>query len=245
MCTSSPGVGRMGLLDDLEQEAQKRREGEEDVLKRKRELFQEVTAPAVENLYSYLQRLAKTLNFLKSERRATYQVPGYGPVVCRINADMAVQAQMPTYSREVKLAVTGIIDSANCPVIQIDGASRVEAMVDVFRRAGFDAMQKAEKDERGAIVSARFQAVGKIQMVALFSVDMHSDQMRMEFTNFDALMTRKHSILISAINEGFLDSIGKYLAHQQNYVTRESVSDEHREAWRAKLPMCKPRRRPS
>jgi hypothetical protein len=232
----------MGLLDDLEQEAQKRREGEEDVLKRKRELFQEVTAPAVENLYSYLQRLAKTLNFLKSERRATYQIAGYGSVVCRINADMAVQAQMPTYSREVKLAVTGIIDSASCPAIQIDGASRVEAMVDVFRRAGFDAMQKAEKDERGAIVSARFQAVGKIQMVALFSVDMHSDQMRMEFTNFDALMTRKHSIQISAINEEFLDSIGKYLAHQQNYVTRESVSDEHREAWRAKLQQEQQRR---
>lgn len=225
----------MGLLDDLEQEAQKRREGEEGELKRKRELFQEITAPAIENLYGYLQRLAKTLNFLKSERHATYQISGYGPVVCRIQPDMQVQAQMPMFSREIKLAVTGIIDSASCPSVQIDGASRVEAMVEVFRRAGFDAMQKAEKDERGAIVSARFQAVGKIQMVAMFFADMHSDTIRMEFTNFDALMTRKNSIQVPAMNEEFLDSIGKYLAHQQNYVTRETVSDEHREAWRAKL----------
>jgi hypothetical protein len=232
----------MGLLDELEQEAQKRREGEEGELKRKRELFNEVTVPAIENLYSYLQRLAKTLNFLKSERRATYNISGYGPVVCRINADMAVQAQMPMFSREVKLTVTGAIDSSVCPVVQIDGASRVETMLDVFRRAGFDAMQKAEKDERGAIVSAKFQAVGKIQMVAMFFADMHSDTVRMEFTNFDALMTRKHSIQVSALNEEFLDSIGKYLAHQQNYIAREAVSDENREAWRAKLQQEQQRR---
>jgi hypothetical protein len=232
----------MGLLDDLEQEAQKRREGEEDVLRRKREQFNEVTIPAIENLYSYLQRLAKTLNFLKSERRATYQIPGYGAVVCRIDADMAVQAQMPMYAREVKLTVTGIIDSSSCPVVQIDGASRVATMIEVFRRAGFDAMQKADKDERGAIISARFQAAGKISMVATFNIDMHSDVLRMEFTNFDALITRKHSLAIGAVNDEILDSVGKYLAHQQNYVMRESVSDENREAWRAKLQQEQQRR---
>lgn len=242
MYARSIGVFDMGLLDELEQEAQKRREGEEGELKRKRELFQEVTVPAIENLYSYLQRLAKTLNFLKSERRATYNISGYGAVVCRINADMAVQAQMPMYSREVKLTVTGIIDTSACPVVQIDGASRVEAMQDVFRRAGFDAMQKAEKDERGAIVSARFQAVGKIQMVAMFFVDMQSDTVRMEFTNFDALMTRKHSVTVAALNDEFLDTLGKYLAHQQNYLARETVSDENREAWRAKLQQEQQRR---
>ncbi len=232
----------MGMLDDLEQEAQKRREGEEDVLRRKREQFNEVTIPAVENIYSYLQRLAKTLNFLKSERRAAYEIPGYGTVVCRIDADMAVQAQMPMYAREVKLTVTGIIESASCPVVQIDGASRVATMIEVFRRAGFDAMQKADKDERGAIISARFQAVGKISMTALFNIDMHSDVLRMEFSNFDALITRKHSIAIGSLTDEILDSVGKYLAHQQNYVMRESVSDENREAWRAKLQQEQQRR---
>lgn len=232
----------MGLLDELEQEAQKRREGEEGVLKQKRDLFTEVAIPAVENLYSYLQRLAKTLNFLKSERRATYQIAGYGEVVCRIHSDMAVQAQMPQFAREVKLTVTGIIEPGSCPVVQIDGATRVAAMVDVFRRAGFEAMQKTEKDERGAVVSARFQATGKIPMVAQFNIDMNSDLLRMEFTNFDALATRKHSMPISALTEEVLDSIGKYLAHQQNYVMRESVSDENREAWRAKLQQEQQRR---
>ncbi len=236
------GFFDMGLLDDLEQEAQKRRDGEEGELKRKRDFFQEIAVPAVENLYSYLQRLAKTLNFLKSERRATYQIAGYGPVVCRIGADMAVQAQMPMYGREIKLTVTGLIDSSSCPVVQIDGNSRVETMMDAFRRAGFDALQKAEKDERGSIVSARFQAIGKIQMVATFAVDMHSDMVRMEFTNFDALTTRKHSLPLAALNEELLDTIGKYLAHQQNYVMRESVSDENRETWRAKLQQEQQRR---
>lgn len=225
----------MGLLDDLEEEANKRRESEEGALKHKREAFKELTIPAMENLYGYLQRLAKTLNFLKSERRASYVIPGYGSVVCRIESDMNVQAQMPMYSREIRLTVTAIIDASACPVIQVEGASRVEAMIEVFRRAGFDAMQKSEKDERGAYVSARFQAVGKIQMAASFSADMNSDQLRMEFANFDALLIRKQVLPISSINDEVLDSIGKYLAHQQNYVLRETVSNENRETWRAKL----------
>ncbi len=232
----------MGLLDDLEEEANKRRESEEEVLKRKRELFKETTIPAMENLYGYLQRLAKTLNFLKSERRAVYHIAGYGDVVCRIASDMNVQAQMPMFSRDIRLTVTGVIDEAACPVVKVDGTSRIDAMIEVFRRAGFEAMQKADRDERGAYVSARFQAMGKIQMVATFAADMHSDQLRMEFSNFDALQVRKQTLAVTALNDEMLDSLGKYLAHQQNYVFREAVSEENREAWRAKLQQEEKRR---
>lgn len=232
----------MGLLDDLEQEAQKIREGSEEALKRKREFFDAATIPAMENLYAYLQRLAKSLNFLKNERLARYKVPGYGDVVCRIGNDMNVQAQMPMYAREIKVTVSGLIDQSACPLIKIEGASRVEAMLEAFRRCGFEGMQKAEKDERGAYLSARFQAAGKIQMLATFSADMHSDMLKMEFTNFDALVSRKQAVPVTAITEEMLDSVGKYLAHQQNYVMRETVSEEHREALRAKVQQENQRR---
>ena len=136
----------MGLLDDLEEEANKRRESEEEVLKRKRELFNQTTVPAMENLYGYLQRLAKTLNFLKSERRAVYHIAGYGDVVCKIASDMNVQAQMPMFSRDIRLTVTGIIDEAACPVVKIDGTGRIEAMIEAAK-----AIQPALDDFNRAI----------------------------------------------------------------------------------------------
>ena len=84
--------------------------------------------------------------------------------------------------------------------------------------------------------------MGKIQMTASFSADMHSDQVRMEFSNFDALQVRKQTLAVAALSEEMLDSLGKYLAHQQNYVFRETVSQENREAWRAKLQQEEKRR---
>jgi len=225
----------MGLLDDLEQEAQKKREEKEEVLARKREFFKSTTIPAMDSVYDYLARLSKSLNFLKSERRTKFKVLGYGDVVVRIENDMSLQAQMPGYAREIKLSVTGIVDTAACPLLKVEGASKVEALTDAFRRCGFDGMQRAERDERGNVLSAQFQPYGKVMMVASFYADMNSETLRMDFANFDSLGVRKETVLITAVNDDLLDQIGKYIALQQNYVVRETITDEMRESWRRGL----------
>lgn len=225
----------MGLLDDLEQEAQKKREEKEELLARKREFFKTTTIPAMESLYDYLTRLSKSLNFLKTERRTRFRVIGYGDVAVRIESDMTIQAQMPMYAREIKLTVTGIIDTPNCPLLKVEGASKVEALQDAFRRCGFEGVQRAERDDRGNIISAQFQPFGKVLMVATFTADMNSEVMRMEFANFDSLGMRRESVAISTLNDDMFDQIGKYIALQQNYVVRETISEDTREAWRRGL----------
>ena len=225
----------MGLLDDLEQEAQKKREEKEEVLARRREYFKSNSIPAMEGLYDYLSRLSKSLNFLKTERRTKFKVIGYGDVTVKIESDMTIQAQMPMYAREIKLTVTGVIDTASCPLIKVEGASKVEALAEAFRRCGFEGMQRAERDDRGNILSAQFQPMGKVQMVASFFTDMNSDTLRMEFANFDNLGVRKESVAITSLNDDLFDQIGKYIALQQNYVVRETISDDMREAWRRGL----------
>lgn len=225
----------MGLLDDLEQEAQKKREEKEELQARKREFFKTTTIPAMENLYDYLTRLAKSLNFLKTERRTRFRVIGYGDVAVRIENDMTLQAQMPMYAREIKLTVTGIIDTAACPLLKVEGAGKVEALQDAFRRSGFEGMQRAERDERGNVLAAQFQPFGKVQMVATFFADMNSEVMKMEFANFDSLGIRRESVAIGTLNDDLFDQIGKYIALQQNYVVRETISEDTREAWRRGL----------
>jgi hypothetical protein len=232
----------MGLLDDLEQQAQKERDSKEEVLKQKREFFKNTTLPVMENLYDYLTRLSKSLNFLKSPRLGRYPITGYGEVVTRCDTDMNVQAQMPMYGRTYTLTCTGIVDASQSPTMMIEGASRIEAMVELFRRFGFEAMERAEKNEKGDLTKAQFRAWGKVPMTAVFTAEMNSDLLRMEFTNFDAFGTRKQSVRIADINDELLDSIGKYIALQQNYIMRESISDEHREAWRSKLQQEQTRR---
>lgn len=225
----------MGLLDDLEQEAQKKREEKEGVLARRRDFFKTTTIPAMEGLYDYLSRLSKSLNFLKSERRTKFKVLGYGDVTVRIENDMTLQAQMPMYAREIKLTVTGIIDTAACPQIKIEGAGKVEALAENFRRVGFEGMQKMERDEKGNVLSAIFQPWGKVQMSAIFATDMNSEVLRMEFMNFDSLGIRRETVAVASLNDDLFDEIGKYIALQQNYVVRETISDDMREAWRRGL----------
>jgi hypothetical protein len=220
----------MGLLDDLEQQAQKERDSKEEVLKQRRDFFKNTTLPVMENLYDYLTRLSKSLNFLKSPRLGRYPITGYGEVVTRCDTDMNVQAQMPMYGRTYTLTCTGIVDASQSPTMMIEGASRIEAMVELFRRFGFEAMERAEKNEKGDLVKAQFRAWGKVPMTAVFTAEMNSDLLKMEFTNFDAFGTRKQSVRIADINDDLLDSIGKYIALQQNYIMRESISDENREA---------------
>src|SRR5690606_10765840 len=136
----------MGLLDDLEQQAQKERDSKEELQKQRREFFKNTTLPVMENLFDYLTRLSKTLNFLQAPRVGRYAISGYGEVVTRCSNDMNVQAQMPMYGRTYTLTVTGVVDTSQSPQLMIEGASRIDAMVELFRRYGFEAMQKAEKN---------------------------------------------------------------------------------------------------
>jgi hypothetical protein len=232
----------MGILDDLEQQAQAERDSKEEVQKRKREFFKETTLPTMENLYDYLTRLAKSLNFLKAPRYAKFNISGYGEVTTRIDNDMNVQAQMPMYGRTFTLTCTGVVDASQSPQIMVEGASRIDAMIELFRRYGFEAMQRAEKNEKGEYTKAWFQAVGKVPMTAIFVADMNSDVLKLEFTNFDSFGTRKQSVKITDLNDEMYDSIGKYIALQQNYILRETISDENKEAWRSKLQQEQTRR---
>lgn len=232
----------MGLLDDLEQQAQKERDSKEEIQKQRREFFKNTTLPTMENLYDYLTRLTKSLNFLKAPRLGRYAITGYGELVTKCDNDMNVQAQMPMYGRTYTLTCTGIVDAGQSPQMMIEGAGRIEAMIELFRRYGFEAMERAEKNEKGEFTRAWFRAWGKVPMTATFTADMNSDLLKMEFTNFDSFGTRKQTVRIAEINDDVLDSIGKYIALQQNYILREAISEEHREAWRAKLQQEQTRR---
>ncbi|HQW80316.1 MAG TPA: hypothetical protein PLQ74_00450 [Pseudomonadota bacterium] len=232
----------MGLLDDLEQQAQLERDSKEEVLKAKREFFKGTTLPTMENLYDYLTRLTKSLNFLKAPRHGHYQISGYGEVVTRCDNDMNVQAQVPMYGRTYTVTCTGIVDASQSPSIMVEGNSRIASMIELFRRYGFEAMERAEKNEKGDLTKAYFRAWGKVPMTATFVAEMQSDLLKMEFTNFDSFGTRKQTLRISELNDEVFDTIGKYIALQQNYILRESISDENREAWRSKLQQEQSRR---
>ncbi len=211
----------MGILDDLEQEAQKERDSKEEVMKRRREFFKNTTLPTMENLYDYLTRLTKSLNFLKAPRNGRFNITGYGEVVTRCDNDMNVQAQMPMYGRTYTLTCTAIVDASQSPTIMIEGASRIDAMIELFRRYGFEALQRADKNEKGEYTKGYFQAWGKVPMTATFVADLNSDLLKMEFTNFDTFGTRKQAVKIADLNDELFDTIGNYILPWRD----ESIED--------------------
>src|SRR5688572_22799788 len=93
-----PGPGikfpAMGLLDELEQEAERRRQ-EEAQAEADREardaLWREKLRPAMVELSAYLKKLIDNLTFLKRSTRLVYALPGYGDVVAMLEPSYAMR----------------------------------------------------------------------------------------------------------------------------------------------------------
>ena len=67
-----------------------------------------------------------------------------------------------------------------------------------------------KKDGNGEVVSAKFNAKGRIPMTATFSADADSAAVRMNFVNFDSLGTATKNVPAAQLNESTFDAIGRY-----------------------------------
>src|SRR5262245_53460997 len=75
------GALAVGLLDELEQEAQRRLATAGDAQKRKaerEETFRTQIEPGMTALYEYLQKLTASLKVLKPKKQQRYALTGYG-----------------------------------------------------------------------------------------------------------------------------------------------------------------------
>lgn len=228
----------MGLLDELEEEIRKRQLDSDDVERRKadrEELFRTQIAPRMDALYEYLKKLVSSLKVLKPQKVAYFTLNGYGEITAYILHDYDLQITTQSSSKEIRLNFPCVIASEQCPVVEVQGASKVRAINSIFQRHHISGLLTLQKDETDKITHAAFCAKGRITLNAIFVADVTSGVIKIIFNNFDRFTTISKTIQPEQLSDDLFDQIGRYLTRDSSNLFKEPLPDSYRNRLRARI----------
>lgn len=236
----------MGLLDELEQEALKRKANADDAAKLKaerEEVFRTKLDPSMVALNEYLTKLIASLKVLKPKKQLRYNLIGYGDIVGYVEHEYELKVEQQPDSKEITLSYPCLIANEECPTVEVNGASKVSTVAGAFQRYHLGGLLDPKKDVSNQIVSAKFKAKGRITLSATFSADADSAVVKMQFVNFDSLGTATKSVLPAQLNESLFDDIGRYVTREPSGLFQEALPDSYRSQLRTKVQQEQIKRR--
>ena len=236
----------MGLLDELEQEAQKRKANADDAEKRKAErdeVFRTQLDPGISALYEYLNKLVTNLKILQPKKQLRYALVGYGEIVGYVEHEYELKVNQSPGSKEITLSFPCLVANEECPTVEVNGASKVRTVAGAFQRYHLGGLLEPKKDVSNEVISAKFKAKGRIPLTATFSADADSAVVKMQFVNFDSLGTAAKSVAAAQLNESLFDDIGRYLTREPSGLFQEALSDSYRSQLRTKVQQEQIKRR--
>ena len=236
----------MGLLDELEQEALKRKANADDAAKLKaerEEIFRTKLDPSMVALFEYLTKLITSLKVLQPKKQLRYNLIGYGEIVGYVEHEYDLKVEQQPDSKEITLSFPCLIANEECPTVEVNGASKVSTVAGAFQRFHLGGLMDPKKDVSNQVVSAKFKAKGRITLSAIFSADVDSAVVKMQFINFDSLGTATKSVPPTQLNESFFDDIGRYVTREPSGLFQEALSDSYRSQLRTKVQQEQIKRR--
>jgi hypothetical protein len=240
------GAVIVGLLDELEQQAQQRKANADDASKRKserEEIFRTQLDPGMTALHDFLGKLVANLKILLPKKQLRYNLAGYGDIVGYIEHEYDLKVTPQPTSKEITLTFPCAIAAEECPTVEVLGAPKVRTVAAAFQRYHLGGMQEPKKDVSGEIVSARFNARGKIILHATFLADADSAVIKTTFVNFDALGTATKAFQPAQLKAEFFDEIGRYIMREPNNLFQEDLPDAYRVHLRSKIQQDEMKRR--
>jgi len=229
----------MGLLDELEQEAERQRA--EDIERKAQQTAREMDwaeriEPAMRELEAYLKRLTEQLSYLKKRARVIYNVPAYGDVIAYTEPVYTLVGRAPNKtSYEVTLSFNAVVASEECPLIQGESGTRLKSLISVLQQLRLNGMTDVRKNANGEVISARLQARGKIPLTMVVSADQDSAMIRLAFTNFEGLSQSSRNFRVEQLDESFFDTLGRFIARDETSFAQEAVDEDLRRLLQTKL----------
>lgn len=221
----------MKLLDQLEQQAQKKQEREEELAVEARERgarYHQAVEPAMQRLLDYLKQLTSHLNYLEHQREIEYEVPHYGRVRALTNPDFKTQFSSEETHSEIRLDATARINRKESPIVEVNG-QLAKQLEQILLEYGLHAAKDSERTDRGDIIEAKFQVYGTVSLWISVRADVDSSEIVIEFHNVDRLGMYRRSLTPDRIDDEFLDDLGRFVARDREVLVREELSPAQRE----------------
>ena len=228
----------MGLLDELEQEAERRRaEAAAQAAARgdREQIWTEQLAPAMRSLADYLEKLTANLGFLERRTRFDYQIAGYGPVVAYADPGFTLKSAPTKIAHEITLEWTAQVAPEECPVVDVEGVARVKALQGLFQNHRLSGLVESRKNANGEPVAARFQARGRVPLRIHVHADLESCVARMQMLNMEGFGTSSRSFGAEQLNAELFDALGRFIAREELEFAREPLSDDLRRQLRSRI----------
>lgn len=228
----------MGLLDELEQEAERRR-GEEARAQADSEareaLWRDRLSPAMESLAAYLKKLTEQLAFLKRRTRVSYALAGYGEIVAYVEPVYELRHTPGKTQHEIQLDFGAQIAPEECPNLEVEGASKVRALAGLFQQHRIANQGEVRKSASGEAVGARFQARGRIPLRLTVNADRDGGVARLSFVNFEGLGSSSRSFAPELLTEELFDALGRFIAREELSFAQESLGADVRRQLQTKI----------
>lgn len=228
----------MGLLDDLENEAQRRKAEADRAVEVKTEresAYRTILEPAMGKLRAYLTELVEKIKVLQPKIAIRHEIAGYGDVVAYVEHEYELRDARQPSSLELTPSFAATVASSECPAVTVEGAARVRAVANLFQRHRLGGPLAERKDNSGEMAGAVFKAKGKIPLAANFMADAASGQLRITFTNFDDFGSVTKNVPPERVDDALFDEIGRYLMRDPNSLLREALPDDYRSQLKAKV----------
>lgn len=228
----------MGLLDDLEKEAERQREEEaraQAERERREQVWEQTLQPGLLALEAYLKQLTEKLAFLKRKIRMGYPLHGYGEVVAQVEPNFVVRAETGRGSYEVVMEYVAHVISEDCPAIQADSVARVKTLLSILQQHGLGGINDARKNPNGDVVAARFQARGKIPIVLSAHGSIDTGIARISFTNLEGFGQSTRNFTPEQLNSQLFDALGRFITREETHFAQEAVADDVRKSLQMKL----------
>ena len=228
----------MGLLDELEQEAERRRTETAKVeadREAKDVLWRDKLCPAIETLAAYLKKLTEQLAFLKRRTRVTYTLAGYGDVVAYVEPVYELRHTPGTSQHEIQLDFGAQIASEECPTLDVEGVGKVRAVSSVFQQHRVATVGEARKNATGETIAQRFQARGRIPLRLLVNADRETGVAKLSFLNFEGLSSTTRVFAPDLLTDELFDALGRFIARDELSFAQESLGDDLRRQLQSKI----------
>ncbi len=229
----------MGLLDELEEEAQRRRAEDEqrrtEIGVREAQWIERIE-PAMRQLEGYLKQLTEQLSYLKKRARVVHNVVGYGDVVAYVEPVYTLVGRAPSRtSYEITLGFSAVIASDECPLVQGETGTRLKSLISVLQQLRMSGLNDVRKNANGEIIAARIQAKGKIPLHLTVSADQESGVVRLLFTNLEGLGQTSRNFRVEQLDTAFSDALGRFIARDELIFAQEAVDADLRRLLKTRI----------
>ena len=226
----------MGILDELNQEADQLKNQELEEQRRKEELerrFREEIDPKLQKIHAYLREMVQQLNVVKPEVAVDFEIPGAPPLKGLNQGDYFLG-----HYAERKFTLLYLCSRETKQVFELNDPVAINKQKEFLTNHAVKYHAKELKNDRFEVYKATFVLLGQVKGGMEFRANPRDNCIDVAMRNFSSLGRAMLSFSPEVIDDEFLDLLGQYILRRSNKVLERRIqrmSEEQRAAIRRQI----------